>query len=212
MAGKVVKPGAVFLSASVPDPKRHRRYWESADLIAIRDAVSALAEVVLPRQALVFGGHPAITPMIRLIAKACDARHHVVLYQSKFFAQVYPPDNQEFTDIVETEVKGDRESSLAYMRERMLTDTPFAAAFFIGGMEGVEVEFKALGQFQPEVPRFAVVSTGGAASQMPVGETNRHEAQRAYVLETRYRHELETDLAYLSLFRKILSDPSIGVI
>jgi hypothetical protein len=47
---------------------------------------------------------------------------------------------------------------------------------------------------------------------MPVDETNRQEAQRAYVLETRYRHDLETDLAYLSLFRKILSDPSIGVI
>src|SRR6185436_3776974 len=33
----------VFLSASVPDPKRHPKYYERADVTAIREAVVALA-------------------------------------------------------------------------------------------------------------------------------------------------------------------------
>ena len=53
----------VFLSASVPLPSRNPKYFDTADVIAIRDAVRALIMVVVEQQGqLVFGGHPAITP------------------------------------------------------------------------------------------------------------------------------------------------------
>lgn len=55
----------VFLSASIPDPARDKRYFGTGDTIAIRDAVIALVSVVLPRTKLVFGGHPAITPLVK---------------------------------------------------------------------------------------------------------------------------------------------------
>ena len=54
----------VFLSASVPDPLRNPRYFESADPARIRQAVGALVRVAAPSARLVFGGHPAISPLV----------------------------------------------------------------------------------------------------------------------------------------------------
>ena len=56
----------IFLSASIPLPDRHPKYIETADISAIRDAVNALAKVVIPNAILVWGGHPSITPLIRI--------------------------------------------------------------------------------------------------------------------------------------------------
>ena len=38
----------IFLSASIPVEERDRKYIETADVIAIRDSVIALASVILP--------------------------------------------------------------------------------------------------------------------------------------------------------------------
>ena len=58
---------AIFLSAGVPDPKRGPEYAATADTVAICAAVSALVHVALGRRLLVWGGQPAITPMIWVI-------------------------------------------------------------------------------------------------------------------------------------------------
>ena len=78
---------AIFLSASVPDPKRGPEYAETADAVAITSAVSALVNVTLGRRLLVWGGHPAITPMIWVVAEAIgvDYGRWVRLYQSRYF-------------------------------------------------------------------------------------------------------------------------------
>lgn len=76
---------AVFLSASVPDPRRDPKYIGTADLAAIRDAVRALVAVVAPVRTLVFGGHPAISPFVLLAARELRLEHRVVLYMSRFF-------------------------------------------------------------------------------------------------------------------------------
>ncbi len=55
---------AIFLSAGVPDPNRGPQYAKTADTVAITAAVSALVHVTLGRRLLVWGGQPAITPMI----------------------------------------------------------------------------------------------------------------------------------------------------
>ena len=62
MATKDVKN--IFLSASIPLPSRDAKYIETADIIAIRDAVIALTTVVLPHHRIIWGGHPSITPLI----------------------------------------------------------------------------------------------------------------------------------------------------
>jgi len=49
----------IFLSASVPLPDRDRRFYESADVFLIREAIRALVEVILPSGHITFGGHPS---------------------------------------------------------------------------------------------------------------------------------------------------------
>ena len=49
----------IFLSASIPLQERDPEYIETADIIAIRDAVIALTTVVLPSHRLIWGGHPS---------------------------------------------------------------------------------------------------------------------------------------------------------
>ncbi len=55
--------GAIFLSASVPVPGRGT-YYQSADPFLIQFAVRELITAALGRRLIVWGGHPAITPMV----------------------------------------------------------------------------------------------------------------------------------------------------
>ena len=55
----------VFLSASEPDPYRDSGYWETRNVVNLREALRAFCAHVLPNFPLVFGGHPAITPFVR---------------------------------------------------------------------------------------------------------------------------------------------------
>ena len=131
---------AIFLSAGVPDPKRGPQYAKTADTVAITAAVSALVHVALGRRLLVWGGQPAITPTIWVIAEALGIEYGgwVKLYQSKHFKDEYPEDNQRFNNVTYTDDVGhDREHSLRLMRERMFSDFNFTAAVFIGGIDGV---------------------------------------------------------------------------
>jgi len=155
----------IFLSASVPDPKRSPSYARTADIVAITSAVSALAYVTLGRRRLVWGGHPAITPMIVVMFEdlGIEYRDWVTLYQSRFFVNEFPEDNKRFQNVVLTDaVKGDREASLKHMRKRMFSETIYSAGVFIGGMEGIIAEFQMFQQLQPNAKIIPVASTGGA--------------------------------------------------
>ena len=191
----------VFLSASVPLPSRHPRYFETADVLAIRDAVRGLAMAVAERDAtLVFGGHPAITPVIRLQMATRDGRvgQRFVIYQSRFFRKDFPPDNDAFERVVLTpEVPGSREASLAAMREEMF-GAPLHAAVLIGGMEGVEEEHELFRLRHPRAPTFPIASTGAAAAilfQRQAGAMG-------------WSTELSSDVSYLGLMRSILDRAS----
>lgn len=156
---------AVFLSASVPDPRRDPRFHATADVIAIREAVRALAAVVLPRSELVFGGHPAITPLVRQVAEAVGGVHAVHIYQSRYFEQHIPPDATALSGLTWVDAVGDdRDASLRVMRERMLSALPLHAAVFIGGMEGVLDEHALVANIAPAALRLPVGSTGSAAA------------------------------------------------
>ncbi len=159
----------IFLSASVPLPGRHPRYFETADVLAIRDAVRGLAIAAAERDAtLVFGGHPAITPIIRLQMAARDGRvgERFEVYQSRFFRKDFPADNVAFERVVLTpEIPGNQEASLAAMRREMLAGR-LDAAVLIGGMEGVEEEHEFFRKRHPAAPTFPIASTGAAAAML----------------------------------------------
>ena len=187
----------IFLSASIPLQERDPQYIETADIIAIRDAVIALTTVVLPRYRLIWGGHPSITPLIYYVMERLNLniQEHMTLYQSRFFEKHFPEDNNKFENIVFTDViDNDREKSLLYMRHRMLDDSKFAAGIFIGGMEGVEEEYDMFIEKHPKALVLPIASTGAGAKKIYDERfTDKNE-------------RLVKDYAYMSLFQKYLID------
>ena len=182
----------VFLSASVPLPTRHRQFFDTADVLLIREAIKALVEVVLPVGRITCGGHPAITPLIALFVRdASLPRDRLTIYQSRFFESELPRENQEFVDVrLVPAVRNNRDASLTAMREDMIGSRSFAAAVVVGGMEGIFEEVEIFRRVHPQAPLLPLASTGAAAAIV-------HR-------EGGYDFDLATDLTFASLFRRRL--------
>lgn len=133
----------IFLSASIPSPDRNRRFYNTTDIIAIRDAVKALATITIPNANLIWGGHPSITPLIKHVLEQshADVNEHMTLYQSSFFENIFPEDNSAFRNIILTPKLETLEESINYMRLKMIGENKFSAGVFIGGMEGIFDEY-----------------------------------------------------------------------
>lgn len=186
----------IFLSASIPYAERDRKFYDTADVLAIRDSVRALAAVVIPKAHLVWGGHPAITPLIRHVVQrmTTEWKSHITLYQSKHFEKFFPEDNFAFENIRLTDDYGDIPSSVYNMRKVLLAENKFSAGIFIGGMEGVIDEYKMFREYNPESLTIPVASTG-AAARILYNEYQKNKNER-----------LTGDYAYMALFRDLLSD------
>lgn len=190
-----------FLSASVPDPSRDGVYFETADITAIREAVIALASTVFSLGRLVFGGHPAISPLILRVARNLGVEGRVRIYQSEYFRPVIPAESASFPDLVWTPAhNNDEVASLVLMRERMLNDGPFAAGIFIGGMEGVEQEFALFRARWPASEVFPIATTGAAAQLL----LTRHSVSLPGITAERLT-ELSNDCVYGALFSRLFS-------
>lgn len=186
----------IFLSASIPVQERHKDYIDTADVIAIRDAVRALATVVIPNSHLVWGGHPAITPLIHYVMgrMKVDIKKHITLYQSEWFRDFFPKDNMFFENVIVTDKKESIQASLDLMRNSMIKNHSYKAGVFIGGMEGVEEEFKLFKEVHPNALLLPIASTGAAAK----------------IVHDRYLQNpdsrLSNDYAYMTLFNSILKN------
>ncbi len=159
---------AVFLSASVPAIGRGD-FYETADPFLIQTAVREFVSVALGRRLIVWGGHPAITPMVWAVCEDLGVSYAntVVLYQSKFFKEMFPEENKRFGNVVYVDaVDEDRVQSLLRMRKDMLSRKDLESAVFIGGMEGVLEEHTLFSQFHPNATVLAVPAPGGAARQL----------------------------------------------
>lgn len=180
----------ILLSASVPLPERDRRYFETADVLSIREAVKALVEVVLPIGRITFGGHPAITPLIAFFVREAGLeRERLTIFQSRYFEAFFPPENAQFHDVrLIDAVAGDRDQSLRAMRAAMIESRPFRAAVFIGGMEGLVEEATLVRELRPDCEMLPVASTGAAAAEVYRG--------------AEYPTELQSELTYATLFRR----------
>lgn len=182
----------VFLSASVPLPSRHRQFFDTADVLAIREAIKALVEIVLPCGRITTGGHPAITPLIAFFVRDGGfTSDRLTIYQSSFFAGRFPEENEEFADIrLVAEAPEGQAASLGRMRHTMLTSQSFDAAVLIGGMEGVIAEAELFATLHPHAPVIPVASTGAAA--------------QAVFDKGNYPSIFASELTYPTLFREYL--------
>lgn len=190
----------------MPTKDRDHRFFDTADFIAIRDAIVALVNAIIPNYRLVWGGHPAITPIIHDIFKkrGFDYNEHITIYQSNYFLGEMPKENQQFDNVVLTDEvrsyadeKKNIAESLAIMRERMLTDNPIYAGVFIGGMEGVLDEYELLKQYSNGQSKiFPIASTGAAARILYNELTDKCEIRNTRLL---------TDYCYATLFNDLLN-------
>lgn len=175
----------VFLSASAdvqllpPDASAPlNAFPEAPDCAAVRDALLAFVQVLLPASHVYFGGHPTIT---RLLAHVLEEKgqtclaEHFSLYQSKFFAQKFPPENNIFSSrMITTDIVGDgssdrsRDMSLTKMREAMLDpEHSIELCIFMGGKEAGLAE--ELGIVQRNFPRALILPlamTGGYSAKI----------------------------------------------
>jgi hypothetical protein len=154
----------LFLSASIPKPGQGD-YHLTANPFLIQFAVRELLTVCLGRRMLVWGGHPAITPMVWAVCEGLGIEYAkaVTLYQSKLFTDYFPAENAQFGNTVLVDaVEDDPEKSLHKMRVEMLSG-PFDAAVFIGGMDGVVAESVMFQNMHPTAKVLALRSPGGAA-------------------------------------------------
>jgi hypothetical protein len=158
----------VFLSAGVPVMGRGD-YHETADPFLIQCAVREFLTAILGRRLVIWGGQPAITPMVWAVCEDLGVHYadNVVLYQSKFFAEMYPEENKHFGNVQYVEaVSQDREASLLQLRETMLSRPNLTAAVFIGGMDGVLAEHAIFARLHPDAKVLAVPAPGGASLQL----------------------------------------------
>jgi hypothetical protein len=189
-----MKGRTIFLSASVPSEKRAEKYWRVEDApLQIDDAVTALCRALFSRGGqLVFGGHPAISPLVAMVAgeyagEKEDAgpatRESLVrIYQSRAFEGSLPDETLlmyrlGYAELQWVDKVGDERfqpedpssvllvaNSLRVMREKMIEESKPQAMVCIGGMEGVEEEFAIFRQKIPSAPVYALETTGGASA------------------------------------------------
>ena len=188
---------AIFLSASVPyerqrppemTPKEwaprarvNQEYLQSAEPARIRAAVVAMTRAMLMRRMrLVFGAHPAISPMVLGVAHDIRApKGSILIYQSEYFRDELPDSTLELaswesgvlvlTPVVARGKKPEHErrsASLLLMRELMVAVPNLQAAVFVGGMEGVAEEAATFRARHPRAPSYAVASTGSCAQEL----------------------------------------------
>jgi hypothetical protein len=157
--------GAIFLSASVPLSGR-APFDQDSEPQMIQSAVSALATVALGRKAIVWGGHPSITPMLWASAQDLGVQYAtaVQLFQSRFFStEDFPDENRHFANVRYVDaVEKDLARSLNKMRDEMLRSTQFDAAVFIGGMQGIYDEHAMFSELHPGAKCLPIAITGGA--------------------------------------------------
>jgi hypothetical protein len=107
--------------------------------------------------------------MVWVVAESMgiDYGQWVRLYQSQYFSDEYPEDNERFQNVAYVEaVPSDREGSLLAMRKRMFTTHSFGAAVFIGGMGGIVDEFNLFRAEHPGARALPIASAGGAAATL----------------------------------------------
>jgi hypothetical protein len=182
---------AIFLSASIPILGRGD-YYRTADPFLIQTAVREFITLSLGRRLIVWGGHPAITPMVWSVCEDLGVNYAnaVVLYQSNYFRGMFPDENERFGNVVYVDaVDGDLQASLLKMRGEMFARNDLDAAVFIGGMEGILVEHSMFLQSHPDSKVLPIPSPGGAARELALNLGMSNEAQLQDVDFARFFYE-----------------------
>lgn len=155
----------IFLSAGIPE--RSDPDYGDADPLLIHSAVRSLCSLLLGHRQIVWGGHPAITPMMWAACENLGVEYAktVLLYQSRQFDDVFPEENALFGNVVYVDRGANVAESLLAMRDAMMSND-FEVGVFIGGKGGIVDEFKMFRLRHPQATVVVLPSTGGAARKL----------------------------------------------
>ena len=186
----------IFLSSSVPLPQRDRRFFDTADVLSIREAIKALVEVVLPVGRITCGGHPAITPLLALFVREAGLEQdRLSIFQSALFSGKMPPEISQFANVMVVPAVGeDRDASLTEMRTKMISSRQFDAAVIIGGMEGVFEELEIFKRHHSQAVVLPLASTGAAAAIIHRDGGYDDQLKRSLTFPSLFRRRLLRDL------------------
>ncbi len=190
---------AIFLSASIPE-KDNSEFVRAPNPYLIQTAVRELVVSVIAKHKIVWGGHPAITPMIWSICEDLNVDYstQVVLYQSNYFKEQFPTENRNFKNVVYIDaVDGDRDASLREMRKAMLSRDDLVAGVFIGGKKGIKDEFDLFRDLHPNLKALALASPGGMAANLAQDLAGEHKANFG-------------DVDFAAMFEQHFSDMGLG--
>lgn len=171
----------VLLSASFPAFPRAVEEAGPFDPSDIGLAAAAVIDATLQASdVLVFGGHPSISPLVlNLAALHRKTARRVEIYESAWFREDRTDEVKRLTSsdvgagsggqvlaqILEIPKASSRAASVQAMRRAMLAK-PLQAAFFVGGMGGVEDELDQLRDSQPECRCFLFARPGGRVARI----------------------------------------------
>ena len=199
---------AIFLSASVPFERletgedgarlstdeidRNLRYLRTSQPARIRRAVTELCRFTFRSEVkynLVFGGHPAISPLVLQAARQFvdddGDEKRAIVFQSAYFCDKIPAEarelgNWERGQLLYTEGLETKAASLFKMRQVMLDRShDLRAAILIGGMEGIIDEVERFADTHKGAPIFAIGSTGSASQDVLEERTSLCSGSRA---------------------------------
>jgi hypothetical protein len=191
--------GPIFLAAGLPE-RDLGKYMPNH--LAVCNAIGALLAESVRDRLLVLGNHPSISPLVVEAARSLDAIENVRLYGSDFFRSELLTSTETDLQVIWTEaVPGDRDRSLRLLYEKMIRSQSFVAAFFMGGMGGVEEEWAIFCKEHPHAAALPVGSTGGAARLLWQSWT---PPDLPWV-QASIKDRLGQDLNYRGLFREILA-------
>ncbi|MHB8416137.1 MAG: SLOG domain-containing protein [Acidiferrobacteraceae bacterium] len=192
---RLLQGKTIFLSASVPSLERSKEFRRIDEApLRIEDAVISLCRAIFNASgSLVFGGHPAVSPLVAMVAGeylrpiSTETREErtprpIQIYQSKAFkgheakdtdllerqryAQVYWIEQHESEHGRGAQRLDPLElpKSLQVMRTVMIEESNPVCMVCIGGMEGVLEEHHLFTQLRPGRPIFVMSTTGGASA------------------------------------------------
>jgi hypothetical protein len=173
---------SVILVASYPP----REYKDKSDSHEIAAAVKALAGAIFQRKwDLVFGAHPAISPLVLMIAREYGVKHRVIIYQSTYFEHHVSPAVRTLTDegygLLEPVLHHPSElppgpeepvnptqcpKSLASMRNRMMAHPGVSGLVLIGGDTGLRLELELFAARPERLPIIPIGAPGGIAREL----------------------------------------------
>jgi len=197
VTGRALQGRRLFLSASVPSPERPQFYDGEEAHRQIEDAVISFSRAVFAEGGtLVFGGHPAISPLVAMVAgeylaplraEAGERSRPPVpieIYQSRAFEGFLPDETLmmfrlgyarlHWIDAVGGErfdPKAPRDQppcpgSMEEMRRRMIGEMQPVAMVAIGGMQGIFDELRIFRDLRQGAPVYSLATTGGAAARL----------------------------------------------